>query len=95
MQKVKKLCKQEQVQNERLTEFKNRIESDIENTRKRLEEENDKRARIELQLDTDQTIIEQMERDMKKAIAVIFKKSFVFRLLYCSVIRITVINLLS
>lgn len=71
MQKVKKLCKQEQLQNERLTEFKNRIGSDIENTQKRLEDEYDKRARIELMLDTDQTIIDQMERDIKKGVAVI------------------------
>lgn len=64
--KVKKLCKTEMLQNENLCMFKTRIETDINMCEHQLEQEVRKRTYLEREMHQIATIINQIDDDAQK-----------------------------
>lgn len=78
LEQTKKLCEKEMLQNERLTDMKCRVESDIANCKHLLEVENKKKTILEAQMDSNQMLIDQIEKDIQRLSAV--SSLFVFSL---------------
>lgn len=66
MEQIKKLCQREMNQNETLTMFKNRIETDFANAKHQLEAEENKRDNVERNMMNTQAIIDQTEADIQR-----------------------------
>lgn len=64
--KVKKLCKAEMIQNENLCLFKTRVETDIRACGHQLELEIRKKNQLERELHQTGTIIDQIDTDIQK-----------------------------
>lgn len=67
---MKKLCQREMNNNEQLTMFKNRIESDLNTARHQLEVEDNKRDNLERSTLQTQAIIDQIENDISRVVNV-------------------------
>ncbi|KAK5641501.1 hypothetical protein RI129_010048 [Pyrocoelia pectoralis] len=65
-EQTKKLCHQEMLSNERLTDFKLRLEAEIDSNTHSVEIENKKRFELESEMEQTQALIDQTELDIKK-----------------------------
>lgn len=70
IEQTKKLCHKEMMQNERLTELKGHIEVEIDNCKRLYEAECKKREQLEYEMNNNQMLMDQIDRDIKRMSAV-------------------------
>lgn len=74
---LRKMCQKEMETNEVLTMAKNRINREMKVCQNRIDEENRKRHELEKQIGVQQTIIDQMNKDIDTLSAVCNNASFI------------------
>lgn len=73
---LRKMCQKEMETNEMLTMTKNRISREIKICQNRIDEESKKRYELEKQIGMQETIIDQMNKDLEALNAVCSNKGF-------------------